>query len=621
MRARSSRKLRLAPLWPALAAVVVMTAAVAWQLPPLLRATAGNQLLDTLRLVHRALALAVEGDPATLQRRTSQLAAGTTLRVTVIGADGRVLADSDRTAAEVARMESHAERQEVAAALGGGAGTAVRRSDTTQRRYVYAARAFPTASGGRYVLRLAQPLDELALVRGRLLQAVGASLLVTLLVIAVLSIWLDRRLLRPLAALIGGTSALAAGRTRGHLDVPEQEDLAELATAVNRLTDRVEAQVAGLGAERDHLQGILASMSEGVLVVDGEGRAVLANPAFRRLFALLPGQVAGRRPLELARRPELADVVAEALAGGEARREDVEIEIAGDAAGAAGRRVLSLAGAALAGPSPAGSVQAGWAPSGEGAVRPAGAVVVARDTTAVARLARMRSDFVANVSHELKTPLSAIRGYAETLRDGALDEAETARRFVDRVLDQCRRLQALLDDLLTLSRLESPDAPREQRPVDLVRVVERSVETVAPRARERRVEIAVEAAPALPLLEGDANGLERLVLNLLDNAVKYNRPEGRVTVALAPGADEAPEVVLTVADTGIGIPAAALDRIFERFYRVDKGRARDEGGTGLGLAIVKHVAQAHGGRVEVESRPGHGSTFRVRLPASPRPLA
>ena len=598
MRVRSSRKLRLAPLWPALAAMVVMSAALAWQLPPLLRDTAGVQLLDTLRLVDRSLGPAMSAEPEALQRRATELAAGTSLRVTAIAPDGRVLADSDRTAAELARMEPHGARAEVAAALAGGDGVAVRRSVTTQRRYVYAARAFPTAAGGRYVLRLAQPLEEMALVRQRLLQAVAASLVVTLLAIAVLSLWLDRRLLAPLAGLIDGTAALAAGRRSGHVAVPEHEDLAELATAVNRLTDRVETQIETLGAERDHLQAILASMSEGVLVVDGDGRAVLANPAFRRLFALAPGEVRGRRPLELARRPELADVVAEALAGREARREEVETEVGG-------RRTLSLAGAALSG--------------GSGR---AGAVVVVRDTTEVARLGRVRSDFVANVSHELKTPLSAIRGFAETLRDGALDEEETARRFVDRILDQSRRLQSLLDDLLTLSRLESPDAPRERRAVDFARVLERAAETVAPRARERRVELTVEVAPDLPPFDGDPNALERLALNLLDNAIKYNRPGGRVRAAVA-SADSAqrkdgvPEVVLTVADTGIGIPAAARDRIFERFYRVDKGRARDEGGTGLGLAIVKHVAQSHGGTVEVDSRPGHGSTFRVRLPLRP----
>jgi two-component system, OmpR family, phosphate regulon sensor histidine kinase PhoR len=598
---RSSRQLRLAPSWPALAAVVVMTATLAWQLPPLLRVTAGDQLLDVARVVDRSLAPHVGTDHERLQVAASELVAGTSLRITVLAADGHPLADSDRTAAEVGRMDNHAGRPEVAAALAVGHGTSVRRSGTTQRRYVYAARAFPDDGGAIYVVRLAQPLDELALVRRQLIEAVAASLVATLLAAALVSLWLDRRLLRPLARLIDGSVALSAGRRRERLPVPDQPDLAELATAVNRLTDRLEAQMDALTAERDHLQGILASMSEGVLVVDGEGRVLLANPAFRRLFALGDGQLTGRRPLELVRHPELAELVDEALGGGEARREEVEVE-------ADGRRTLSLAGAALT--TPLG--EPGRSPEPERTPR-RGAVIVARDTSELARLARMRSDFVANVSHELKTPLTAIRGYSETLRDGALEEAATARRFLDRILDQSRRLELLLDDLLTLSRLESPEAPSERQPVDLGRLVERSIETVASHAEQRRVELRVEIGDDLPTLTGDPRALERLLLNLLDNAIKYNRPGGSVLVGLAA---VGPEIEITVADTGIGIPHAALDRIFERFYRVDKGRSRDEGGTGLGLAIVKHVAQSHGGRVEVASRPGGGSTFRVLLPAA-----
>jgi two-component system phosphate regulon sensor histidine kinase PhoR len=229
------------------------------------------------------------------------------------------------------------------------------------------------------------------------------------------------------------------------------------------------------------------------------------------------------------------------------------------------------------------------------------------------RLADMRRDFVANVSHELKTPLAAIRGYAETLRDGALDEPPTARRFTERILQHCRRLQALLDDLLTLSRLESVagiENSATSEPVDLNAVVQRAVDLLAATARERQVTVEVEEE-TLPELRGDADSIERMVLNLLDNAIKYNLPDGEVLLRLAQADQHA---VLEVSDTGIGIPQESLARIFERFYRVDKGRSRDEGGTGLGLAIVKHVVQAHGGQVDVESRVGKGTTFRVRLP-------
>jgi len=411
----------------------------------------------------------------------------------------------------------------------------------------------------------ASPLGAAAAALALVVAGAGAGILI-------FSWWIDRRLFRPLERLIAGAGELASGRAR-RVEEVETAELAVLARALNRLAETAETQFAAVRSERDHLQSILASMSEGVLVVGPDGRVSSANPAFRRLFDLA-GEVAGKPLLELSRQPELDRVVADTLRQGGPQSGQIELQVPE-------RRTLLLASAALSG--------------GE-----RGAVVVARDTTELTRVADMRRDFVANVSHELKTPLAAIRGYAETLRDGALQEEETARRFTERLLWQCRRLQALLDDLLTLSRLEGAgQAVAEREPVDLSALAQRAVETLAAAAREKRVRVAIDEQP-LPRIPGDADGLERLLVNLLDNAIKYNRPGG--------------EVVIAVSDTGIGIPPEALGRIFERFYRVDKGRAREEGGTGLGLAIVKHLAQSHGGHVEVESRMGRGTTFRVFLP-------
>jgi two-component system phosphate regulon sensor histidine kinase PhoR len=418
----------------------------------------------------------------------------------------------------------------------------------------------------------------------------GAALLAAALAAAVAlglgAVWLERRLFRPLARLIAGARDLAAGRL-SRVAEPESAELSVLARALNHLAESAAAQFAAVRSERDHLQSILASMSEGVLVVGPDGRALSANPAFCRLFDL-SGVVTGRALLEISRHPELGRVVQATLRRAEPQSGQIELQLPE-------RRTLQLASAALAG--------------GE-----RGAVVVARDTTELTRVADMRRDFVANVSHELKTPLAAIRGYAETLRDGALEEQETARRFTERLLWQCRRLQALLDDLLTLSKLESvaPPADREREAVDLAALGQRAVEMLSAAARERRLRLELKDE-GVPRLRGDADGLERLLVNLLDNAIKYNRPGGEVGLRLARQGSQA---LIEVTDTGIGIPPEALPRIFERFYRVDKGRAREEGGTGLGLAIVKHLAQSHGGRVEVESRAGRGTTFRVLLPVT-----
>ncbi|HEX9941955.1 MAG TPA: ATP-binding protein [Thermoanaerobaculia bacterium] len=576
------RKLRLAPLWPALVAGITATVLLGSLLPSLLERTATVQLFDMLDLL-APIAREKLADPRTDPERWAvQLAADSGIRVTLIREDGVVLADSSVEPGRIAAMENHRGRPEVKAALARGRGMNVRRSATTGHTYVYVARTLSGPAGGVLVLRLAEPLEELSALHGRLAAAMLLAAVAAGVAILLTSLWLDRRLFQPLSRLIAGAQDLAVGRA-SRVEVPDEDELAALALALNRLAATAAEQFEAVSKERDRLREILASMSEGVLVVDPHGRALMINPAFHRLFDL-SGDFTGRPVLEIIRHPGLARLIEDTLVLGEPQSAQLEVP-------SPERRTLLLASAALSG--------------GE-----RGAVVVARDTTELTRVADMRRDFVANVSHELKTPLAAIRGYAETLRDGALDEPPTARRFTERILNQCQRLQELLDDLLTLSRLEGLALSPDRELVDLAAVTRRAVELLSPAAREKRVTIEVEAEPVLPVL-GDPDGLERLLLNLLDNAIKYNHADGKVVVRLSRTDGEA---LLEVSDTGIGIPPESLPRIFERFYRVDKGRAREEGGTGLGLAIVKHVAQVHGGQVEVESRLGRGSIFRVRLP-------
>ena len=622
---RSIPKLELASLWPAVVAILLATVLLWTLIPRQIEKNAALHLGESLEILTPVFAAAVPGTPEEVQERVVRLAGGSALRITLLAGDGEVLGDSVRSPVQVRAMENHAGRPEVARALATGTGWSVRRSATTGKSYAYSARSFTGSDGRLYVLRAAHPLDELGLVRAHLTGAMGLAALAALAVALVVFLWLSRKLFRPLARLVDGAATLAAGDYRHRLEPPDEPHLAALAEAINRLATRVEEQIARVRSERDQLEAIVRSMSDGVLVTDAEGRALLANPEFRRLFGLRqtpagappgtgPGvaaaDVAGRTPLELTRRSELARLVEETLARGEDRSAVVELRTPE-------RRTVALAATPLA-----GAVRAAAGAGSPGRPRVEGAVVVARDTTQATRLDEMRRDFVANVSHELKTPLSAIRAYAETLRDGALEDRPAAQRFVARLLEQSRRLQALLDDLLTLSRLESLEGRPRPEPVDLLPILRRSLEVLEDAARGLQVEVRFEepAEPVPPVL-GDREGLERLATNLLDNAVKYNREGGRVTVRLgrsaaAAGAGWVGQAVLEVADTGIGIPDDALPRIFERFYRVDKGRTRtaDAGGTGLGLAIVKHVAQSCGGRVEVESELGVGTTFRVYLP-------
>lgn len=579
-----SNRLRLALALPAFAALLVSTGILWILLSNLLQQSAARQLLSAIPIVADSLADPLSLSPHEIQDLAHELTGGTEVRLTVIREDGIVVADSSRTWEQVGRMDNHAGRPEVSAALGSGRGSSVRRSDTTGLHYVYAAQVV-TSEEGRYVLRLAQPLAGLSALHRSLGWVLIAASLAALMAMSGLLWWLEWRISRALPELVAGAEILEAGDFSHRVALPTDPELARIGRFLNRVAEEAETRIEELETERGHLRAVVSSMGEGVLVTDSEGFVWLANTAFNEIFDIR-GDTSGRSPLELTRQTQLEDLIVSTLVKGMGSTTEIQLQ------GLPNRHV------ALAS-----------TPLGEGL----GAVVVARDITDLVRLTQVRRDFIANISHELKTPLAAIRGYTETLRDGAMDEPEASHRFLGRILQQCSRLQTLLEDLLTLSRLENLEGQLEPQPVDLKGILDDCLETLAPKVSERQIDLDVSIAP-LPHQTGDPEALQRLFINLLENAIKYNRTGGRVAVDLSPRPGE---VVLRVNDTGIGIPATSIDRVFERFYRVDKGRSRDEGGTGLGLAIVKHVAQLHGGYVEVESHLGEGSSFRVHLPTGP----
>lgn len=585
---RLAYSFRLAVLWPLLVAGIVAGLVLWNRLPRVLEESAAHNLNSVLTVVAPMVGDRASAPPETLQRWVRRTAKETEVRLTIVRADGVVLADSERTWAEVGQMDNHRTRPEVGAALSGRQGRSVRLSATTGLRYVYVAQSTSDAAGQTIVVRLAQPLLEVRQLERRLVQALLLTAALAALAVALVWWGLQVQLFVPLLRLTEGADRLARSRTPGgHLAEPKNEQLATLAAALNRLSDRVEEQIERVRSEHDHLREILASMSNGILVTDADRRIQLMNPAFQNLFAVdlvLEAEARGDADLQaVVGRPELVDLVeaCESTAG-VVREDNLALETG---------RVLSASASPL-------SI--------------GGVLVVVHDVTDRVHLDVTRRDFVANVSHEIKTPLTAIRGLAETLREGALAEPETAAKFTERILAQCARLEALLADLLPLARMEAADERGiEFEAVDLGTLVRRSVEDTAPEAKSRNVRVEVEIQHDLPRIDGDPESLDQLVLNLLNNAIKYNCDGGSVLIKASCAPDE---LRLEVTDTGIGIPTEALARIFERFYRVDKGRAREEGGTGLGLALVKHAAKLHGGNVEVESQLGVGSTFRVRLP-------
>ncbi len=509
------------------------------------------------------------------------------VRVTVILLDGEVVAESDHPLP----LENHADRPEIREALHAESGESVRRSATLDENLLYVARRLDDDSGRPVgFLRLARPLAVVAAVDAELLRVLLVAGLIGLPVAAGVGWLAARRIARPLEEMTAAATRMAGGDFARLPHAERRDEAGRLAEALREMARGISAMLETSEAGRAELSAILESMTEGVLALDPDERIRHANRSAAECLTLSKTPAPGTPFVEVVRLPEISAIVRAAMKGTGAAEIDVPLP------GAAGR-VLSVGAAAIRGP------------DGE----PRGAVLVLRDVTVMRRLERMRLDFVANVSHELRTPLAAMSSAMETVQSLGDEEQATREQMVEMALRHAKRLGAIVDDLLALSQIESEGDKLERVRTPLLRAIRQAAAAVAPAAAAAGV--TVEAPRDVDDIDvlGHEGRLEQVWVNLLTNAVKYNRPGGSVKIEVSSDAARG-EACVAVRDTGQGIPAAAIERIFERFYRVDKGRSRDQGGTGLGLAIVKHIVRAHRGRIEVESEPGVGSVFRVHLP-------
>ncbi len=537
----------------------------------------------TLTRAAREVARFLVSDPAASAGEWSRAAgaadSATGYRITLIARDGRVIADS-RTDAHT--LENHADRPEFRAALRGAPGTSVRHSRSLGLDLQYV--AVPAAGSAPYaVVRVAEPLaivrDLNAALLRQSLMAAAFALLATFLLLY----WLTDRHASRVAALQAVARQIGGGDpTARALEQPDDE-LGRLGGALNEMASELRSRLDALARERDEREYILAHMSDGVALVDGDNRVVQCNHSLAEILGVARPATPGTRLAEFARVPELDDLLRRAR--GEARGVAADLRL-----WVPRPRFVRASATPLD-------------PDG-GAV-----LIVLHDLTEIEAVNRVRQDFVANVSHELRTPLTSLRGYAETLLDGGLDDAEHREHFVRVIRDQAERLQALVDDLLSLAQLERPEADLRRERFDLRGLLAQQVAAFRKRADAAGLALVLEDGEPVEL-DADRARLEQVVANLLDNALKYTERGGVTVRAGADGARAWCEVV----DTGSGIPAEDLPRVFERFYRVDKARSREKGGTGLGLSIVKHVLALHGGEVSATSTPGAGSTFRFELP-------
>jgi two-component system phosphate regulon sensor histidine kinase PhoR len=505
------------------------------------------------------------------------------VRITVISADGRVLDDSQ---SEIGTMESHADRPEVREALQTGEGRSIRQSVSLKHQLIYYAVRENLPGNVPVVLRLALPMEGFRQPLWQFRRSLWLWSLLIFLLAGAAAMWMSRSYTMRIERLREFSRRVAEGDFHPIPADGTGDTLEALGASLNQTAARLDRTIRTLTEERNLSAAILGSMVEGVAVVNGAERLVFANPGFAGILGLDIPPVSGSSLLEVIRQTELIGAVRRVLAG-ETR---VEAEIV------TGTVRQHFFAATVA------SVRAG---------ETSGAVIVLHDITDLRKLERVRRDFVANVSHEFRTPLTAIQGFAETLIGGAIDDPHNRGRFLGIILEHSRRLARLTEDLLRLSQMDAEQLELEIRPVSVAQLVESCYETAQRRASEKDLTLSLSLPSQLPEVAGDSRRIQEVLQNLLDNAIQYTLPGGKIVLSAEARNDE---VVFTVADTGIGIPQADQPRIFERFYRVDVARSREAGGTGLGLSIAKHLVEAHGGRIWVNSELGAGSKFHFSIP-------
>lgn len=522
---------------------------------------------------------------ATLQAWGSALG----LRVTLIDPNGVVVADSDVSPSAIATLENHIGRLEIREAIASGSGRSRRFSTTVGVEMSYLARRMDGPSGPSGFLRLAVPTSALESGGGSLRAAIAAMALASFLVLGAIASALTRGLSRPIERIALGADTIASGR----YDAPivgggGPTEVRRLESSLERMRRALLDRIRELREERSLHETILSGMREGLLAVDAERRVILANRSLRRDLDLGAMTIDGRRLEEVIRHPGVQEVFSKALGARAESRARIDVRLPVE-------RSFEVLVAPL--------------DTLEGA--PLGAIGLFLDVTRLSALERLRREFIADVSHELRTPLASLRAAVENLSGPAgADEADRAT-FLAMIRRNAERMQALLDDLTDLSLIETESITLQPEPVDLEECVADSIAALTAPARARAVDVVMHVPPDLRVL-ADRRRLDQILVNVIANGIKFNRAGGHVIVGAA---SEGGKIAVTIDDTGEGVPPEDLERIFQRFYRRDRGRSREAGGTGLGLAIVKHLMRLHGGSVHAENLPGGGTRIVLTFPA------
>jgi len=523
---------------------------------------------------------------ANLETLVKNLSLKNKSRITIIDDQGKVLTDSELSPGEVLNIDNHATRPEVKAALRGLTGDSIRYSATLKTDMLYVALPIMGRGGAAGIIRLALPVANVQKIMSVIRKTIILSIFFALGLAFILAYVLMTSISRPLNKIINVSRRFAGGDFSQRIYYDAHDEIGELSTTLNKMAQDIESKVKEIEVQNQQLKTIFQSMVEGIIVVDRSGCIVSVNQAVEEIFNIENRKAKGRPFLEVIRNTAMAEIIRVVLDG--KKFVSSELSLAYPV-----QRIFQINASPLFEKD-----------------QISGCLLVIHDVSQVRRLENIRRDFVANVSHELKTPLTSIKGYVETLIGGALEDKENNLDFLKIIQNHAERLDALVDDLLSLSRLESKETALVLEDFNLRHELDETILGFRSQLKKKGVTIKNELPPDTSL-KADKGRIKQVFTNLIDNAVKFNKEKGWVRIY----AQEAEgKVKIIVEDSGSGIPAKDIPRIFERFYRVDKARSRELGGTGLGLSIVKHIVELHAGSVGVESTEGLGSKFFFILP-------
>lgn len=511
-------------------------------------------------------------------------------RVTFVAADGQVLGDSD---SDPRQMDNHAGREEIREAREIGEGFSKRHSDTTNRTMLYVALPIREQDQLFGYARLSMSLEEVETTINTLWWGLLGGLLVVFAIAGGISYRIAYQLTRPLEKITRVARQITNMNYKSRVYIRNQDEIGQLGQAINTMADSLQVQMNRIRENETRLSSVMDNMISGVVMIDEDGIVVLLNRPAEDILGYSPKELIGKRYDEAKLPYELAQMIQESMDRNERIRDEMFFYFPEE-------RILEVNLVPMV------PVEQEWA----------GLVIVMHDISAIRRLEKVRSEFVANVSHELKTPVAAVKGFAETLLAGAMNDPAIAKQFLQIIYDESERLNRLIGDILELSKIESKRIPLQFSPVHLNSFLSKTIEMLQTEAEKKSIRLTLEASEEL-YLEADEDRLGQIMINLLSNGINYTPEGGKVKVRAmsVPGDQQETERIrIEITDTGIGIPKKDLPRIFERFYRVDKARSRSSGGTGLGLSIVKHLVELHKGVIRVESDLGSGSRFTIELP-------